>query len=253
MLIQIGSELYRDGIDLTRPDFYTRLVDCEPYPTTTIPSVDVFRQAYENLVDEGATEILSLHITNSLSNMLEVAHTAAAEVRKHPVTVFDSRQVSLGMGFLVESAAEAAAADRCMVEIIESLKDQITRTYVVAILDMLEYLQRSGRMSSAVAGLGRMLKFKPLIKIYDGNPTAESVRTRERATDRLVQTLSEIGPLERIALLHSNAPDRAEDLRRKAETLLPAGDLRIMDITPIIGVHTGPGAVGFACVASRGK
>jgi DegV family protein with EDD domain len=203
------------------------------------------------LASRGASEVLSIHIASSLSKVVDFARQAADETKSIKVTVFDSRQVSLGMGFLVETAALAAAQDLPMAEILEILEDQIQRTNVVAILDLLEYMQRSGRMSSVMTGFGKMLKFKPLIRIYNGTLSAESVRTHERATGRLTQVLEELGPLERVALLHSNAPDRAEDFRKKAANLLPAGDLTIVDITPVIGVHTGPGVMGFACVTQE--
>jgi DegV family protein with EDD domain len=165
------------------------------------------------------------------------------------VTVFDSRSVSLGSGFLAETAAREAANGASLARILDVLQAQARRTHVVAMLDLLEYLQRSGRMSGAVAGLGQMLRFKPLLRVHDGQSTAESIRTRERATDRLVQILADIGPLERAGIVHSNAPERVDDLQLKAGPLLPPGDVPVVDITPVVGVHTGPGAVGFACVA----
>jgi DegV family protein with EDD domain len=248
MLIQIGAETYQDGVEMTRRSFYECLPDCDPYPTTVIPPVDVFHQAYERLADNGATDILSIHISLSLSTVFDVAHMAAKGTRA-AVTVFDSRQVSLGMGFQVEAAAREAAQGRSVEQIVQILKEQTARTHVVAVLDMFEYLQRSGRVSRAVAGLGQMLRFKPLLHIYNGEAMAEGLRTREGATNRLVQILTELRPLERFALLHSNAAERAEELRHKAKDLLPEGDIPVVDITPVIGVHTGPGMVGFACIA----
>jgi DegV family protein with EDD domain len=248
MLIKVGEQCYFDGIDLTRQDFYERLDEYDPYPITAAAPVETFRHTYEELAAQGATEILSIHIASSLSKVVDVAQQAASETRAAKVTVFDSRQVSLGIGFLAESAAIAAEEGRSMAEILDSLEKQVERTYVVALLDLLEYMQRSGRMSAVMTGLGKMLKFKPLIRIHNGIPAAESVRTHEKATTRLVQVLEEYGPLERVALLHSHAKERAEELHKRAADLLPAGELMMVDITPVLGVHTGPGAMGFACV-----
>jgi fatty acid kinase fatty acid binding subunit len=250
MLVQIGSQVYLDGIDITRKQFYEQLSCGETYVHSLVPDEQVFCQTYERLVAQGATEILSIHLMESLSTVAATARAAAAQIRGAQITVLDARQVSLGVGFQVDLAARTAAAGKSVDEILVLLNNQIRRTHVVAMLDMLEYLRRGGRLGDAVAGLAGLLKFKPLIKIYDGKPSAEGVRTRERASDRLVQILTEIGPLERLALLHSNAPDRAEDLRRKAVALLPPGEIDIVDITPTIGAHTGPDMVGFACVAA---
>jgi DegV family protein with EDD domain len=138
-----------------------------------------------------------------------------------------------------------------MSEILALLEDQIRRTHVFAALDTLEFLKRSGRMSAAVAGLGTLLQVKPLLKMHDGNPTVERVRTRGSATKRLVQLLTELAPLEQAALLHTHAPDRVEELRQLTAHLLPPGDILSLDITPVIGAHIGPGAAGFAVVAAK--
>jgi DegV family protein with EDD domain len=253
LYINFGDQSYLDGVELSRQEFYERLPDYETPPTTAVPGPEVFRQTYERLADEGATEILSIHISISLSTMVDVARLGAKETDAVPVTVFDSRQLSLGTGFLVQTAAKAAAEGRSMDEIIPLLEEQISRTHVFAALDTLEFLRRSGRMSRVMAGLGSVLQIKPLLKMYDGNPTAERVRTRKRATERLISLLSDLVPLEQVALVHTQAPDRVEDLRQRVQHLLPEGEVPSMDITPVIGAHIGPGAVGFACVTAREK
>jgi DegV family protein with EDD domain len=248
--INVGGQSYLDGVELSRQEFYERLPDYESLPTTAVPGPEVFRQAYERLADEGATEVLSIHISISLSAILNSARLAVKETRQVPVTVLDSRQLSLGIGFLVETAAKAATGGRSMGEIIALLEDQILRTHVFAALDTLEFLRRSGRMNRVVAGLGSVLQIKPILKMYDGNPTSERVRTRRRAIERLISLLSGLVPLERVALVHTHAPDRAEDLRQRVRHLLPEGEIPSVDITPVIGAHIGPGTVGFACVTA---
>jgi len=250
LYINFGDQSYGDGVELSRQEFYERLPDCDPPPTTAAPGTEMFRQTYERLADEGATEVLSIHISISLSAVVDVARVAAKDTGAVPVTVFDSRQLSLGTGFLVLAAAKAAAEGRSIDEIIPLLEEQASRTHVFAALDTLEFLRRSGRMSRVMAGLGSVLQIKPLLNMYDGNPTAERVRTRDRATKRLISLLSDLVPLERVALVHTHAPDRAEELRQRVRHLLPEGEIPSVDITPVIGAHIGPGAAGFACVAA---
>ena len=108
-------------------------------------------------------------------------------------------------------------------------------------------------MNRVMAGLGSVLQIKPLLRMYDGDPTAERARTRKRAIERLISLLRELVPLEQVALVHTHAPDRAEDLRQRVQHLLPEGEVPSVDITPVIGAHIGPGAAGFACVTARGK
>jgi DegV family protein with EDD domain len=137
-----------------------------------------------------------------------------------------------------------------MDEIVELLRHQGARTHVFAALDTLEFLRRSGRMNRVLAAVGGWLKMKPLLKMHQGNPTAERVRTTRSATDRLIALLGDCLPLERVALVHTHALDRAEVLRSRAQHLLPADGLLSLDITPVLGAHLGPGAVGFACVTA---
>ena len=201
---------------------------------------------------EGATEILSVHISESLSATVNAARLGAQATVTVPVTVLDSGTLSLGTGFLVLAAAKAAAAGRSASEIISLLKDQGLRTHVFAALDTLEYLRRSGRLNRAMAAVGSWLQMKPLLRMHDGNPMAERVRTTEAAIKRLVELLGELVPLERVAVVHTHASDKARTLIERVRHLLPEGDVLSADITPVFGVHLGPGAVGFACVAARG-
>ena len=138
-----------------------------------------------------------------------------------------------------------------MAEIISMLEETTTRTYVFAALETLEYLRRSGRMNGAVAALGNALKIKPLLKMNRGEPTAERVRTQKRAIERLIELVTELGPLEEIALVHTNAAHAAENLFRHARHLFPGIEKPLMvDVTPVLGANIGPGVYGFTCIAA---
>ena len=250
LFINFGEESYRDLVDISREAFYARLPDCDPAPTTAMPGPQMFLQVYDKLAQEGATEILSIHISSSLSAVVNTARLAAPE-SSIPVTILDSGTLSMGTGFLVWAAAKAAAKGRARDEIIAALKEQGLRTHVFAALDTLEFLRRSGRMNRALAAVGKWLQMKPLLKMHDGNATAERVRTTEAAIQRLVALLEEQTPLESVALVHTHAPDKAQALLQQTRHLLPEGEVLSMDITPVFGTHLGPGAAGFACVTAR--
>jgi DegV family protein with EDD domain len=132
LYINFGDQSYLDGVELSRQEFYERLPECEPPPTTAAPGPEVYRQAYERLAGEGATEVLSIHISISLSAVVDVARLGAKETEAVPVTVFDSRQLSVGTGFLVLTAAKAVAEGRSMDEIMPRLEEQVSRTHVFA-------------------------------------------------------------------------------------------------------------------------
>jgi DegV family protein with EDD domain len=252
LYINFGDQGYLDGEELTRQEFYQRLPESDPLPTTATPGVDAFKQVYEDLADSGASEILSIHISISLSATVDVARTAANETKKVPVTVLDSQQLSLGTGFLVLSAAKAAAEGKSMDEIVSMLNEQTSRTYVIAALDTLEYLKRSGRMNAVVARLGSVLKIKPILIMHDGEPTGERVRTRERALERLIEFVNELGPLEELALVHTNAAQEAKELFQRSKHLFANQEEPLsVDVTPVLGTNIGPGVVGFACITAK--
>jgi len=251
LYINVGMQGYLDGVDITRQEFYQKLPVFPTQPTTAVPSAQKFHSVYTALADEGATDVLSIHISTSLSAIHNVAEVAAREVTTTRVTVVDARQLSLGTGFLVELAARLAAAGHTLEQILAALNEQIKRTHVFAALDTLEYLRRSGRMNRFLANFGTLLQIKPILKMHDGKPETEKVRTRERALQRVVDILRALGPLERLAIVHTNAHERVAQLRALAADLLPTEDIWTMDITPVIGAHIGPGAVGFSVVTAQ--
>jgi DegV family protein with EDD domain len=250
LYINIEKRSYLDQIEITRQDFYQRLPEYKPIPTTAAPGSESFRKAYEDLAIQGATEILSIHISGNLSAVVDSATIAAQETKSVPVTVYDSGQLSLGLGFLVMKAAQEAAEGRSIEKIITSIEKLGKRTYVFAALNTLEFLRRSGRMNNILAGLGSLLQIKPILKMHRGEASAERVRTRERAINRIITLVEELSPLERIELVHTNAPEEAKALYQRAQHLFKDDqEPLIVDVTPVIGAHIGPGVVGFACAA----
>ena len=250
LYIHVNNRDFRDGIDLTREEFYQRLPEYNPPPTTATPAPEVFRQAYARLAAEGATEILSIHISISLSGTVDVARLVANEFSTIPVTVLDSRQLSMGTGFLVIAAAKAAQEGCSMQEILAVLEELIPRIHVCAALDTLEFMRRSGRVSFSVAGIGQLLRIKPLLKMHDGHPSSEKVRTRHGALRRLVGLLTKMAPVEQFAFVHSDA-SRVAELQAMLGPLLPQGEITTAVINPVLGAHIGPQVVGFACVRAR--
>lgn len=251
LYVNAEGKTYRDVIDLSRDEFYRRLPGFKPAATTAAAGPEVFRQAYEKLAAEGATEILSIHISIQLSAVVDIARQAAKETTVIPVTVVDSQQLSLGTGFEVLRAAQAAEDGRSMAEILTILEDQIERTHTFAALDTLEFLRRSGRMNFAISFLGTLLHIKPFLKMHRGSPTAERIRTRTKAMKHLMELLQEAAPIERAGLVHSQTPDKVENFLSEARHLLPEGEIIKSVLNPALGTHLGPGVIGFSCITKK--
>lgn len=249
LYINIGEKGYLDGVEISREEFYNNLPDYESNPTTGTPGIDAITQVYQELADQGVSQILSIHISRSLSATIDVAERAAEFFNLIPVLVRDSGQLSTGTGFQVETAARMAKDGRTMEEITTALDDLAERSFVAARLDTLEFLRRSGRMNAFMSGLGSILKLKPILTMKNGLPGSVRVRTTKKASEKLVEMLEVSQPIERFVLLHTNAPEEAEVFRKKIADMLPEGEVHSMNITPVIGAHIGPGAVGYAVVS----
>ena len=249
LYINFGQRGYLDGIDISRQEFYEQLPGSDPFPTTAAPSVDRFKEVYSRLAEEGADEILAIHVSASLSAVMDVAQTAAGEFNAIPVTVYDSHQLSLGTGFQVLTAAQGANQGMNISDLLPMLDDQSARTHVIAALDTLEYLKRSGRMNAFMANIGSLLQIKPILTMHAGTPGAERVRTKERSINRLIEMVEEFGEIKKVALVHTNAQSEAARLWHKAGHLFPGQEIPLsIDVTPVLGAHLGPGAVGFTCI-----
>ncbi len=250
--INVGEKTFLDGVDLSRDEFYAQLPTYDPFPKTAAPSPEVFKQTYDRLVDEGADAIISIHISETLSATVSSARIAAEGYTRIPVTMLDSTQLSLGMGFLVEKAAQLAQDEKSVDEIVSELKDIMPRTYVFAALKTLEYLRRSGRMNYAIAKFGEILQIKPLLHMNMGTATAHRTRTQNRSTAHLFAWLSENAPYEKIAVLHAGNEQETRGLVQQARSFFPeSGDIMTVQITPVLGAHLGIGALGFACISAK--
>ena len=248
ILILDGKE-YEDGKEISRDDFYKRLPALQSPPTTAAPSIGDFSTRYDALLRRGCEHILSIHPAGQLTAIVNVARQAAADFAGR-VTIIDSRSLSLGLGFQVIAAAEAAESGlKFALEAVESTRK---RLQVFAALDTMEYLRRSGRVPRTVAMLGGLLSIKPLIELTDGEVKAiGAVRTIQQANERRFNLLLEGGKLERLAILHSGAEARAKGLlnvlMQKASGSAPR-DILMVNVTAVIGTHLGPNGLGFAAV-----
>lgn len=252
LYINVGPLSYRDGIDLSRETFYAQLPNYRPFPSTSIPSIEAFVEAYERLARQGATEIISVHIAKSLSAVADVARLAAQRMTSIPVRVIDSGQLTLGVGLAVLRGAELALEGHSACEVAAEIVEMASRTYTVAALSTVEFLKRSGRLTQFQSSLAALLRIYPMLMMNKGISNLLKVRTQKRAMERITELANSWAPLERIAVVHTNALDRARTLYDTVRHLVPHPDKVIYGhVTPVIGAHIGPGAVGLVCVQRR--
>ncbi len=242
-VVVLGSEQYLDGEGISRAEFYRRLPAMQPLPTTAAPSVGVFAEAYRAALMT-ADAVVGVFLASTLSSICQNARLAAQDFGGR-VHVVDSGQLTMGLGFQVLAAARVAREGGSVADVLEVVKSIQQRVRLVAMLDTLEFLRRSGRVSWAKARLGSLLQLKPFLEVRQGEVLSlPAVRTRRKGLARLAQYVGAWGPLEYLALLHTGAPEDAEALIAAADTgglLLPPMTVLV---TTVIGTHVGPRGVG---------
>jgi len=246
-LIVMDGQSYEDGMGISRQDFYQLLPRMKESPTTSTAPFGKYKQVYQSLIEQGIQNIISIHAPAQLSGIFNAACTAAREFSER-IQVIDSGQITMGLGFQVLAAAEAVIRGATQNSIMDIINDVRSRVRVVALLDTLEFVRRSGRVSWARARLGNILQIKPIIELKDGKVISlgES-RTRNKGIQRLKELLRKLGALERLAILHTNAEADAQQLLSELKLNLPTEPM-IVNVTTVIGTHVGPNGLGFAAV-----
>jgi len=248
ILVVDGSE-FPDGKGISRPEFYERLRSGRQLLTTAAPSVGEFARHFEVVLSSGCHEILAIHAAGALTAILNSAQQAAAHFPGR-VKVVDSLSTSLGLGHQVLAAAEVVAdgLEACLAA-VRGVQDRLR---LVAALDTMEYVRRSGRVPAAAGFLGGLLSIKPIIELHQGDVRRiGAVRTRAQADEHLMRHLLDMGPMARLGILHTGAEDRARafltSLMQRARQAVPR-DVLLVNVTPVIGTHVGPNGLGFAGV-----
>ena len=249
-ILVIDGKSLVDGEGITRSQFYDLLPEIKTPPTTATPSIARFQAVYDQLFQEGYENILSIHVASQLSGMVSTAQIASKEFNGK-VTVIDSGQLSLGLGFQVLAASEFVADGCEMDQLLLNLQDIRQRIRVIAMLDTLEYVRRSGRVSWARARIGSMLKIKPFVEVKGGKVLNRGqTRTRKKGIEHLISMCQKFGTIEKFAILHTNAESEANLLLAKLDESWTEPPM-IVNVTTIVGAHVGPNGLGFAIILNN--
>jgi DegV family protein with EDD domain len=248
--VVFGKEALRDEVDITRAEFWERLPHANPLPTTAQVTPAEFFAPFKKFTDAG-DEVLAITISTKFSGTYESAITAAAELPDRPITVVDSRSISVGLGLFVQKAlalSEAGVSREAIATRLIAMREEVL---VVFALDTLEYLQRGGRIGKAQAFLGTVLRFKPLLSVVDGEVApAGRVRTKKAAVDAMIELLSDkvsvSGANVRLGITHSSTDEEAAQLGETLSRQFQTSNVFVTRLGPVIGVHTGPGTLGAA-------
>jgi len=250
LTIVFGEEQLLDGVDISAQAFYERLVTDKQHPTTSQPSPNDFMDIFEKVKDAGAEEILCITISSAMSGTMVSAAQAAKEF-SIPVRVMDSRNNSMGLGWQVIAAARAWEAGGGMEEMIAAAEKVREKMVFYISLDTIEYLSKGGRIGDAVKWVDSALRIKPMITVKPDTGTVGMgmpARSRKIGMKNLYKTffkhLDTSKPMH-IAVLHNNALADAEAMAARIKGEFEPAELFIQIVSPILGVHTGPGPVAL--------
>ena len=254
LTVSFGSEVYRDGVDLTADQFYKKLKDSRIFPTTSAPPPLAFAEVFDELAAE-TEEIIVLTISAKLSGTRDAALQGTRLMKKRRrVEVIDSQLATMAEGFIAMKAAQAARTGASLDAVKAVIRKNIPRSQILAAFDTLEYLRRGGRIGAAKAYLGAMLNMNPLITLKDGVvKPAGRTRSRSRAIDRLFAFIDSCSFVEELAVEYTVCREDAETLIERLAAIFPRQRIYRSKMTPVIGTHTGPGLLVVAVLGDREK
>jgi DegV family protein with EDD domain len=245
------KKTYRDGIDMSMKEFYKRLRTSKTLPTTSSAIQGDYIQIYEALSGK-VDGIVVVALSGALGASYTTAISAAEIVTDTPVEVVDSSTAMLAQGFIALEAAKAAVKGGTIQEVAQAARDAIPKAHIFWAMDTLDYMRRGGRVSLPQAVLASWLKVKPIMSIEteDGKVhPLERARTKPKAVDKLFEIMEQrvkgTGPLH-VGIIHGDIPDEAESLKARVQELYKPVEILTSEITPVVGTHLGPGALGIA-------
>ncbi len=245
----------RDGIDMPADAFFDWVRTAPEWPTTANPSAGEYLEAFRRAAKRGDS-IVSISMTGTGSGGFQSAslakRLAEQELPGLPIEVIDTQQVAMAHGWSVIQAARAALKGLSVQEVAAVAQRVADQAFVGFTNDTLEYLQRGGRIGKVTSTIGGMVSIKPVIGMRDGMPVPLSVaRTRTGAYRRIValaQARIPAGSTIRAALMHVAAADEVEKFRPLVEEKYAVVEWVTAQLSPALGVHSGPGTVGISII-----
>ncbi len=251
--VTFGTESFLAGVDLSTEEFWQRMTAPNaPFPKTAASGPGDFKAVYEKAFADGADAVVAIHVSHKLSGSMKSAEVAKGMMPDREIHLVDSQGASMAEGILAFMGLDLAGQGVSAAEIARVLNDRASDLRMYVSLETLEYLKKGGRISGATAAIGTLLSVRPIIAVEDGVvETADKPRTRAKSRARCIELIC-ARPIERLAILHTMAPDIAEF---SAEVVKRSGvnpsSVMVSIVGASVGPHLGPGCVGAAVLYKR--
>ena len=249
LIVNWEGESFLDGIDISPDTFYSRLQTAKEMPTTSQPSVGQFIEFFQQAA-ETADSIVGIFISDGLSGTMDSARAAVKELSDLSIELVDSKSTAMGLALMVLYAARMAVEGKDYQEIAEKTRVLVTKSRLLFVVDTLEFLHKGGRIGGAQRLVGSVLSIKPILHLLDGKvESLASVRTKRKAVAHLLDLVgkeSGWGPQVHYGVIDAVAPETANKMFDEIKEHGEPAELLRGGISPVIGTHLGPGAVGIA-------
>lgn len=245
----LENKSYRE-IDLNNEWFYNEMSKSSSLPTSSQPSIDDLYKGLENLIKEGH-DVVGIFLSSDLSGTFSSANLAKTMIlENHPnanIELIDSRSTCMQEGFAVLEAARAAIDNKSITDVVAAANRVINNSRFLFVPDTLDYLKKGGRIGGASALLGTLLQIRPILTVENGKASIfTKVRTKKKAVDKIIETILEQNnktPIKEAVVHHINCESEGLELASKLSQVLNLGK-EIESISPIVGLHVGPGSIG---------
>jgi DegV family protein with EDD domain len=247
------GKVYRDGIDIEPREFYQLQQRNGVVTTTSGPGPQAFLEAFQKAASE-TQEVICITLSPRFSaTTYDSAHIAARMAREQQpdleIRVIDSQAAAGAEGFIALEASRASLKGEGLSEIVPQVEALIPRVQLLAFLDTLHYLGKSGKITKVKAWAGTLLGFKPLTELSQGEARlVAKPRSRAKAMEQILSIAVErMGDSpSHVNVMHANASEDAQELCERAQRALNCHEIFISEFTPVMGAHTGPGLLGLA-------
>ena len=247
--INYKARSYRDRIDITPEEVYKNLEN--EIPHTSLPTMGEIHELIEKIIADGYDKIVIPVISSGLSGTYNAIKTVCNQYDYIKTAVIDTKNIAIGSGFLSIYAAQLIERNLSFEEIVNKVEDKLTSSHIYYSLQTLHYLIKGGRLGRVEGVLGSLLHIKPIISCdKDGiYYTVEKVRGRKHSINKLIEIMQD-GLKDKknyyLAVCHGYAQDEADKIREKIQSYVDKATLYMEgQISPALGVHTGPGLVGI--------
>lgn len=241
---------YSDGVDITAEEVYTKLQ--EEIPKTSLPGSTEIIDIFDRIKADGYEKVLAITLSSGLSGTFNLINLLAKEYEGLDIAVIDTKNIAIAAGFNAIQAARYLEQGMGFEELKEKVANNIHQSKVFFCVDTLEYLQKGGRIGLVASILGTALNLKPIISCNEEGIyyNVAKIRGRKQSIQKTIDLATQYakaGKKYNVALCHGGAKEEAMAIKEKLLASLPGCDVYVEgQISPALGVHTGPGLIGIA-------